>query len=109
MLPSISSEPSRLFPGDSPRRKSPPMHIARAIMNSRAKCHQDHIMRLSAYSRMAAGRGCESRVPQREQNTTPTPASKPHCAHLIGIGKAWLGAVQLKLAEFSLASALFLR
>jgi hypothetical protein len=66
-------------------------------------------MRLSAYSRTAAGRGCESRVPQREQNATPTPASKPHCAHLIGIGKAWLGAAQLKLAEFFFASALFLR
>jgi hypothetical protein len=66
-------------------------------------------MRLSAYSRTVAGRGCESRVPQREQNATPTPASKPHCAHLIGIGKAWLGAAQLKLAEFSFASALLLR
>src|SRR5712692_1639847 len=109
MLPSITSKPSRLFPGDSPRRKSPPMHIARAITNSRAKCHQDRIMRLSAYSRTAAGRGCESRVPQREQNAPPTPASKPHCAHLIGIGKAWLGAAQLKLAEFLFASALDLK
>src|SRR5260370_22994074 len=83
------------------------MHIARASTNARTKCHQDLITRLSGSSRTAAGRGCESRVPQREQNATPTPASKPHCAHLIGIGKAWLGAAQLKLAEFSFASALF--
>jgi hypothetical protein len=53
------------------------------IAISRVKCHHDVRMRLSAYSRTAAGRGSSTRAPQREQKAAPCGASAPHCTHLI--------------------------